>query len=247
MRFKEKVAIVSGGAVGLGRAISLGFGQEGAAVYICDIDLEKANKTADEISSQGGRASTLKVDVSHRQEIDSAVNEVMKREQKIDILVNNVGWTDTLPFLETDEKRWRRVIDMNLICTMNFCQAVLPHMISRKYGRIINIASIAGRQARPLAVAYGAAKAGVISVTKSLAMTMAPHNIRVNCVAPGAMDTPLLKELSPEHIQPILAQVALQRPAQPEEVAEAVLFLASDEASYIVGQTLTVDGGNEML
>jgi len=247
MRFKEKVAIVSGGAVGLGRAISLGFGQEGAAVYICDIDLEKANKTADEISSQGGRASTLKVDVSHRQEIDSAVNEVMKREQKIDILVNNVGWTDTLPFLETDEKRWRRVIDMNLICTMNFCQAVLPHMISRKYGRIINIASIAGRQARPLAVAYGAAKAGVISVTKSLAVTMAPHNIRVNCVAPGAMDTPLLKELSPEHIQPILAQVALQRPAQPEEVAEAVLFLASDEASYIVGQTLTVDGGNEML
>jgi NAD(P)-dependent dehydrogenase (short-subunit alcohol dehydrogenase family) len=120
-------------------------------------------------------------------------------------------------------------------------------MISRKYGRIINIASIAGRQARPLAVAYGAAKAGVISVTKSLAVTMAPHNIRVNCVAPGAMDTPLLKELSPEHIQPILAQVALQRPAQPEEVAEAVLFLASDEASYIVGQTLTVDGGNEML
>ncbi len=247
MRFKDKVTIVSGGAVGLGRAISLGFGREGAVVYVCDIDLEKANKTADEISSQGGRASTLKVDVSLRSEIDSAVNEVMKREQKIDILVNNVGWTDTLPFLETDEKRWRRVIDMNLICTMNFCQAVLPHMILRKYGRIINIASIAGRQARPLAVAYGAAKAGVISVTKSLAVTMAPHNVRVNCVAPGAMDTPLLKELSPEHVQPILAQVALQRPAQPEEVAEAVLFLASDEASYIVGQTLTVDGGNEML
>ena len=247
MRFKEKVAIVSGGAVGLGRAISLGFGQEGAAVYICDIDLEKANKTADEISSQGGRASTLKVDVSHRQEIDSAVNEVMKREQKIDILVNNVGWTDTLPFLETDEKRWRRVIDMNLICTMNFCHVVLPHMLERKYGRIVNIASIAGRQARPLAMAYAAAKAGVISITKSLAVAMAPHNIRVNCVAPGAMDTPLLKKLSPEHTQPVLDQTALKRAAQPQEVAEAVLFLASDEASYVVGQTLNVDGGNEML
>jgi NAD(P)-dependent dehydrogenase (short-subunit alcohol dehydrogenase family) len=247
MRFKEKVAIVSGGAVGLGRAISLGFGQEGAAVYICDIDLEKANKTADEISSQGGRASALKVDVSHRQEIDGAVNEVMKREQKIDILVNNVGWTDTLPFLETDEKRWRRVLDMNLICTMNFCQAVLPHMIARNYGRIVNISSIAGRQARPLAVAYGAAKAGIISLTKSLAVIMAPHNIRVNCVAPGAMDTPLTRALSPEHVKPILEQVALKRLAQPEEVARAALFLASDDVSYIVGQTLTVDGGNSML
>ena len=247
MRFKEKVAIVSGGAVGLGRAISLGFGQEGAAVYICDIDLEKANKTADEISSQGGRASAIKVDVSHRQEIDGAVDEVMKREQKIDILVNNVGWTDTIPFLETDEKRWRRVLDMNLICTMNFCQAVLPYMIASNYGRIVNISSIAGRQARPLAVAYGAAKAGIISLTKSLAVIMAPHNIRVNCVAPGAMDTPLTRALSPEHVKPILEQVALKRLAQPDEVARAALFLASDDVSYIVGQTLTVDGGNSML
>ena len=247
MRFKDKVAIISGGAVGLGRAISLGFGQEGAIVYICDIDLEKATHTAGEISSLGGQAIPLKVDVSLRQEIENVVDDVMKREQKIDILVNNVGWSDTLPFLETDEKRWRRVIDLNLICTINFCHVVLPHMINKSYGRIVNIASIAGRQARPLAVAYGAAKAGVISITKSLAVIGAPNNIRVNCVAPGAMDTPLLKELSPEHWQPILDQVALKRPAQPEEVARAVLFLASDDVSYIVGQTLTVDGGNSML
>lgn len=221
MRFKDKVAIISGGAVGLGRAISLGFGREGAVMYICDIDEEKATGTAGDITSQGGRATVLKVDVSRRREIETAVNEVMKREQKIDILVNNVGWTDTLPFLETDEENWRRVIDMNLICTMNFCQVVLPHMIERKYGRIVNIASIAGRQARPLAVAYAAAKAGVISVTKSLAVAMAPHNIRVNCVAPGAMDTPLLKRLSPEFTQPIIDQVALKRAAQPEEVWHA--------------------------
>jgi len=247
MRFKDKVAIISGGAVGLGRVISLGFGQEGAIVYICDIDLEKATHTAGEISSLGGQAIPLKVDVSLRQEIENVVDDVMKREQKIDILVNNVGWSDTLHFLETDEKRWRRVIDLNLICTINFCHVVLPHMINKSYGRIVNIASIAGRQARPLAVAYGAAKAGVISITKSLAVIGAPNNIRVNCVAPGAMDTPLLKELSPEHWQPILDQVALKRPAQPEEVARAVLFLASDDVSYIVGQTLTVDGGNSML
>jgi NAD(P)-dependent dehydrogenase (short-subunit alcohol dehydrogenase family) len=197
MRFKDKVAIISGGAVGLGRAISLGFGQEGAVVYICDIDLEKATHTAGEIPPLGGQAIPLKVDVSLRQEIENVVDEVIKRGKKIDILVNNVGWTDTLPFMETDEKRWRRVIDLNLICTMNFCHVVLPHMINRKYGRIVNIASIAGRQPRPLAVAYGAAKAGVISITKSLAVIAAPHNIRVNCVAPGDMDTPMLKELSP--------------------------------------------------
>jgi len=247
MRFKDKMAIISGGAIGLGRAISLGFGQEGAAVYICDIDEGRATETASEITAQGGRATALKIDVSHRLEIDSAVKEVIKREHKIDILVNNVGWADTLPFLETDEKGWHRVIDMNLICTMNFCQAVLPHMMERKYGRIVNITSIAGRQARPLAVAYGAAKAGIISITKSLAVAMAPYNIRINCVAPGVMDTPLLKKLSAEHWQPILEQVALRRPAQPEEVARGVLFLASDDVSYIVGQTLTVDGGNSML
>ena len=247
MKFKDRVVIVSGGAVGLGRAISLGFGREGALVYICDIDEKKATKTASDIISQGGRAAVLKVDVSRRQEIETAVDEVIKREQKMDILVNNVGWTDTLPFFKTDEKRWRRVIELNLICTMNFCHVVLPHMIEREYGRIVNIASIAGRQARPHAVAYAAAKAGVISITRSLAVAMAPHNIRVNCVAPGAMDTPLLKKLSPEHTQPVLDQTALKRAAQPQEVAEAVLFLASDEASYVVGQTLNVDGGNEML
>lgn len=247
MRFKDKVVIISGGAVGLGRAISLGFGAEGAMVYVCDINMGEATKTADDITARGGKATALEVDVSRRQEIETAINEVMKRERKIDILVNNVGWTDTLPFLETDEKNWRRVIDMNLICTMNFCHAVLTRMVERKYGRIVNVASIAGRQARPLAVAYGAAKAGVISITKSLAVAMAPYNIRINSVAPGVMDTPLLKRLSPEHWQPILDQVALKRASQPEEVAQAVLFLASDEASYIVGQTLAVDGGNCML
>lgn len=247
MRFKDKVTIVSGGADGLGRCISLGFGREGSLVYICDIALNKAGKTVREIEAAGGRAYPLKVDVSRRADIQQAVDRVLAEQKRIDILVNNVGWTDTLPFLETDEQRWRRVIDLNLICTMNFCHVVLPHMMARKSGRIVNIASIAGRQPRPLAVAYGAAKAGVISVTKSLAVAMAPYNIRVNCVAPGAMDTPLLKQLSPEHSQPILARTAMKRAGQPEEVAEAVLFLASDEASYIDGQTLAVDGGNEML
>ena len=247
MRFKDKVVIVSGGADGLGRAISLDFGREGGIVYVCDIAEDKAVKTAEDIKSQGGQAAALKVDVSRREEISTVVKEVIKRENRIDILVNNVGWTDTIPFLETDEKRWRQVLELNLICTMSFCQEVLPHMMEREYGRIVSIASIAGRQPRPLAVVYGAAKAGIISVTKSLAVAMAPYNIRVNCVAPGAMDTPLLKKLSPEHLQPILDGTALKRVAQPEEIARAVLFLASDDVSYIVGQTLTVDGGNSMI
>ena len=247
MRFRDKVTIVSGGADGLGRSISLGFGRDGSLVYICDIALDKAERTACDIEAAGGKAFPIKVDVSQREEIKRAIDRVMAEQKRIDILVNNVGWTDTLPFLETDEARWRKVLDLNLICTMNFCHIVLPHMMKRKNGRIVNVASIAGRQPRPLAVAYAAAKAGVISLTKSLAFAFARYGIRINCVAPGAMDTPLLKELSPEHSQPILDRTAMERAGQPEEVAEAVLFLASDEASYIDGQTLAVDGGNCML
>jgi len=246
VRFKDRIVIVSGGAEGLGRAISLGFGREGAVVYIGDIALDKAEKTARDVEAAGGRALPVKVDVSRRQEIEQAVDRIIAEQKRIDVLVNNVGWTDTLPFLETDEERWRRVLDLNLICTMNFCHVVLPHMVERKYGRIVNISSIAGRQPRPLAVAYAAAKAGVISLTKSLALAFAPYGIRVNSVAPGAMDTPLLKKLSPEHSRPILERAAMKRAGQPEEIAEAVLFMASEEASYIDGQTLIVDGGNEM-
>ncbi|MFC1903908.1 SDR family NAD(P)-dependent oxidoreductase [Chloroflexota bacterium] len=247
MRFKDRVTIVTGGASGIGQAIAHGFAGEGSAVIIFDISEEKARSTVKEIESRGGKAVAIKVDATKGEEVRSAVEKVAGEWGRIDILVNNLGWTEDRPFLESDETLWRKVLDINLIATLLCCHAVLPYMIKQKYGRIVNISSIGGRQPRPFAVAYGMAKAGVISVTKSLAVAMAPYNIRVNCVAPATIDTELLKQTNPESVENALSRCALRRRGKSEEVANAVLFLASDEASYIVGQTLTVDGGNEML
>lgn len=247
MRFKDKVTAVTGGASGLGEEIAQEFAREGSTVVILDILEEKAVNTAKKIEAQGGKALAIKVDVTSRPEIELAIERVVGGLGRIDILVNNVGLSESIPFLEADEALWRKVLDVNLMSTLLCCHAVLPHMVREKYGKIINVASIAGRLPRPMAVAYGAAKAGIISVTKSLAVAMAPYNIRVNCVAPGSMDTELTRRLKPEHVESIVSQAALKRLGLTKEVAAAVLFLASDEALFIVGQTLAVDGGNNML
>lgn len=248
MPFKDRVTLVTGGADGIGRAIAEGFAREGADVIILDIAEEKAKRTASEIKSRGGKASVVKCDATNPQEVKDAVKQVIDKWGKIDILVNNIGWNESIAFLETDEALWLKSLNINLLVPMRFCHAVLPHMIKQKFGRIVNIASIAGRQPRPMALAYSAAKAGVIAITRSLAVAMAPYNIRVNCVAPAIVDTELLrKQAPPEHLGPILKQSTMGRLAKPGEIAVAVLFMASDEASYVLGQTLHVDGGNCML
>jgi len=251
MRFKDKVTIVTGGARGIGKAIARGFAREGAIVVILDILGEQATNTAKEIEAEGGRVSAMRVDATKEEEVKQAVARIIEKWDRIDILINNIGWVETmevrLDFVKTDEALWRKSLDINLLVPMRFCRAVLPYMVKERFGRVINIASIAGRQARPFAVAYSAAKAGVIALTRSLAVAMAPYNIRVNCVAPGTIETAQTINAPPEHIEPILKPVTLGRLGQPEEIAAAVLFLASDEASYIVGQTLHVDGGNCML
>jgi len=247
MRFKDKITIVTGGACGLGRAIAQGFSKEGALVIILDKLEEEAKNIAKGIESEGGKAAALKVDATQGQEVINTVEKIAEKWDRIDILINNIGWNETIPFLETDEALWRKSLDINLLVPLRFCRAVLPYMVKQKYGRVVNIASIAARQPRPMAVAYSAAKAGVIAITRSLAVAMAPYNIRVNCIAPAMIETDLLKQSAPEHVEPILKQTTLGRLSKPEEIANAVLFLASDEASYIVGQTLHVDGGNCML
>lgn len=247
MRFKDRVVIIAGGGCGLGRAVALAFSREGAVPVVMDISEENARDTAAEVEASGGRVLALKVDATAGPEVKDAVSRVIRELGKIDILINNVGWTESANFLETDETLWRKSLDINLMAPLHFCRQVLPHMVDRRYGRVVNIASVAGRQPRPMAVVYSAAKAGVISLTRSLAVAMAPHNIRVNSVSPCTIDTGLLKQEDPEHLGPILKQVTLGRLSQPEKVASAVLFLVSDEASYILGQSLHVDGGNCML
>lgn len=247
MRFKDKVTIVTGAARGIGKATARGFAREGAIVNILDVLEEEARATAREIASQGGRAEAMKVDATRGEEVKSAVKKIADKWGRIDILINNIGWVEVVPFLESDESIWRKSMDLNLLVPLRFCREVLPYMVKQKYGRVINIASIAGRQPRPLAVAYSAAKAGVIAITRSLAVAMAPYNIRINSVSPGTIDTDQVRGTPPEHLDPILKPVTLGRLGQTEEVAAAVLFMASDEASYIVGQGINVDGGNCML
>ena len=247
MRFKDKVTIVTGSAQGIGKAIAQGFAGEGADVILLD-KAEEAKNTAREIEAGGGKASAMICDATNGQEVKDTVKQIIEKWGRIDILVNNIGWNESISFLESDEALWYKSLDINLLVPMRLCHAVLPHMIKQKSGRVVNISSIAGRQPRPYALTYSAAKAGVIAITRSLAVAMAPYNIRVNCVAPAIIDTQLLREQAPpEHLGPIMKQSTLGRLGQPEEVAAAVLFIASDEASYIVGQTLNADGGNCML
>ena len=247
MRFKDRVTIVTGSAQGIGKAIAQGFAGEEADVILLDKS-EEAQSTAREIEAGGGKASAMKCDATNGQEVKDTVKQIIEKWGRIDILVNNIGWNESIPFLESDEALWYKSLDINLLVPMRLCHAVLPNMIKQKSGRVVNISSIAGRQPRPYALAYSAAKAGVIAITRSLAVAMAPYNIRVNSVAPAIIDTQLLREQAPpEHLGPILKQSTLGRLGQPEEVAAAVLFMASDEASYIIGQTLNADGGNCML
>lgn len=251
MRFKEKVTIVTGGARGIGRAIARSFAEEGSQVVILDSLEKDAGNVVKEIESAGGRAAAMKVEATKGEEVQAVIRNVAAKWGRIDILVNNIGWVETMagavPFLETDEALWRKSLDLNLLVPMRFCHAVLPYMVKQQYGRVINIGSIAGRQPRAIAVAYSTAKAGVIALSRSLAVAMAPYNIRVNCVCPGTIATAQTLGAPPEHLDPILKPVVLGRLGQPEELAPAVLFLASDEASYILGQCLNVDGGNCML
>jgi NAD(P)-dependent dehydrogenase (short-subunit alcohol dehydrogenase family) len=248
--FENKVAIVTGGACGIGNAIARGLGAGGAQVIIADRLEKEGEENAAEIRASGGRAEAMKVDALDPQQVKDVAARIAKKYGKIDILINNIGSTEVVPFLESDEAVWRHSIELNLLVPLRFCAAVLPYMIEQKSGNIVSISSGSARQAVPLAVVYSAAKAGVIAMSRSLASAMSKHNIRLNCVLPGTVATPEFKrayEADPSHIDNLLKQVTLGRPGKPEEVAAAVLFLASDASSYMTGQAISCDGGRVML
>ena len=242
----EKIAIVTGAGRGIGRGIVEKLAAIGARVVISDIDQGSAQETARAI---GGLTVGLRVDVTSKVSVEAMVKEVMEHFGHVDVLVNNAGWDKVGPFLESDESDWEKVIAINLYGMLHCCKAVLPVMVAQGSGKVVNIGSDAGRVGSSGEAVYSATKGGVIAFTKTLAREMARYKINVNCVCPGPADTPLFAELGQD--QPRLREalekaIPWRRLARPEDIANAVAFLVSDEAEYITGQTLSVSGGLTM-
>ena len=256
-RFEEKVAIITGGAQGIGEATTRRLANEGAMTAILDIQLDNAQAVAEEILSLGGKKSiAVRMDITDSQDVKRAVREVEDTFGRIDVLINNVGGDEFGLFIESTEESWDWKIALNLKGPMTVTKAVLEGMVPRKYGRIVNMSSDAGREGEFGEAAYGATKAGIIALTKAWARELMEHNITVNSVSPFAM-TPG-SDLFGEHMQKNESHVLKKLPPStpklyrktgkgtPEEMAAAVAFFASDEASYITGQTLSVNGGRFM-
>ena len=249
-RFADRVVMVTGAARGIGKAIAEAFGAEGAQVVILDVLEDEGRAAAKAIEDAGGRATALTVDATDPQQVKDAVAKIAIDYRRIDVLVNNIGWNSPTPFLESDEALWQKLLDINLMTALRFSREVLPHMVERQTGSVVNIASIAAIHPWPGSVLYGVAKAGIVSMTRSLAAAMAEHGVRVNCVCPGPTETDLskvLRKTNPEYVKSIHGKLQIGRLADPEEIAATVLFLASDAASFVLGDALVVDGGYNMV
>jgi 3-oxoacyl-[acyl-carrier protein] reductase len=246
MLLNDRVALVTGGARGIGKAIALCFAQEGAHIAVADVDIEEAQKTSSEIQSLGRESLALSVDVTDYAKVEEAVNKILDKFTKVDILVNNAGITKDNLILRMNETDWDAVLNVNLKGAFNCIKAVSKPMIKLKKGRIINIASIIGITGNPGQANYSASKAGVIALTKTAAKELASRNINVNAVAPGFIQTEMTAKL-PEDVKEKMKQaIPLARFGIPSDVAALCLFLASDDSSYITGQTIVVDGGMVM-
>lgn len=250
MNFEGKTAVVTGGGSGIGRATVLKFASLGADVAVVDINEENAAKVVSEVTELGRKAVAVKTDISDYSQVRDMAAKVADVFGKIDILVNNAAWDKIQPFMETTPELWYRLIDINLKGPIHVTRAVLEHMIAQgQGGAIVNVASDAAKVGSTGEAVYSAAKGGIYSFTKSVAREMARYGIRINCTCPGPTDTPLLEDVKrtmPKVVQAIEKAVPLKRIAKPEEQANVIVWLASEEASYITGQAVSVNGGLNM-
>lgn len=248
MRFSDKVVVVTGAGRGIGRACAVQFAREGANVVVVDVDEQAATATADLITRGGGAAMVGVADVADETAVGAVVDEVSSRHGRIDVLHNNAGILPVGTALTATVADWDRAFAVNVRSMFLFVRAVLPTMVEAGRGAIVNTASTAGIVGEPGIVAYGASKGAVVNLTRQLAADYTRSGVRVNCVCPGWVPTgfndPFLTEMSEQQVQEMVAaQVPIGRQGTPEEIAAAVTFLASDEASFIAGQVLGVDGG----
>jgi 2-hydroxycyclohexanecarboxyl-CoA dehydrogenase len=244
MGLEGKIAIVTGAGQGIGRGIATKLAAEGATVVVTDINEDTAKETAATIGGIG-----IRTDVTSRESVEAMVEQVMRQFGRIDVLVNNAGWDKSGPFVDSDPADWDRIIAINLYGVLHTSKAVLPIMAAQGAGSVVNLASDAGRVGSSGEAVYSAAKGGVIAFTKATAREMARHQVNANCVCPGPTDTALFASVggdNPKLREALTKAIPFRRLAQPEDLANVVAFLASDEAAYVTGQTVSVSGGLTM-
>jgi len=244
MRLKNKIAIVTGAGRGIGKEIALSLAKEGAKVVVSDIT-DDINNVAKEIEKIGSQALAVKADVSNSKQTEELAKKTVEKFGRIDILVNNAGIYPFKNLVDMKEEEWDKVLNINLKGVFNCTKAIIPKMIDQKYGKIINIASIAGFRVGYVGLThYCASKAGIVGFTRAVALELAQHGIHVNAIAPGFIDTPGTSSASNEEtMKQFVQMIPLKRIGKPIDIANTVVFLASDESSYITGECITVDGG----
>jgi 2-dehydro-3-deoxy-L-rhamnonate dehydrogenase (NAD+) len=235
-----QTAVVTGAATGIGEAIARRLAGAGAAVAVLDLDRDGAER----VTASLDRAFAIEADVAQPESIQAAVRQVLARTGRIDILVNNAGIAGrAAPIWEQTDEDWNRNLAVNLTAIFHFCRAVVPHMRSRGYGRIVNVASIAGKEGNPRMIPYSASKAGVIGLTKALGKELATEGICVNAVAPAVVQTRILDQLTPEQVAYMTDRIPMRRTGRPEEIAAVVHFLSSPDCSFVTGQCYDASGG----
>jgi 2-hydroxycyclohexanecarboxyl-CoA dehydrogenase len=253
MRLAGRTALVTGAGRGIGRAIALALAAEGAEVAVLDVDAAAAERVRAEVEARGVKALALAVDLTRRAEVEEAVRAMVTQWGQIDLLVNNAGWDRMQLFLESDEETWDRIIDLNFKGVLYTCRAVLPLMAARRAGKVVNIASDAGRAGSSGEAVYAGTKGAVIAFSKTIAREMARYGVTVNVVCPGLTDTALLAGMRAESarnekvLDAVTRAIPLGRVGTPEDVAGAVVYFASPAADYVTGQTLSVSGGLTMV
>jgi 3-oxoacyl-[acyl-carrier protein] reductase len=246
VRLKDKNAIVTGAGQGIGRSIALKLAQEGADVVIAESNPDTGTRTAKEVEAQGRKALFISVDVANQKQVQAMVEQVLKAWKGIDILVNNAGFDRPGHLLKVKEEDWDAVLGVHLKGTLNCIQAVAPHMIEKGYGKIVNLSSVWGKRGAVSEISYSSAKAGIIGLTKSVARELGRYQINVNAILPGLILTPTIAKMAEKYQNMIIENTPLRRIGQPEEVANVVAFLVSDEASFVTGAMVEVSGGWNM-